>query len=56
MSLQNFVSLRCAKDASGARPTLCDQLGTWVDLQKKGSASLLTFGAPGVGGAPIKPE
>ena len=56
MSLQNFASLRCAKEAKGPRPSLCDQLSAWVGLQKKGGASLLTFGAPGVGGAPIKSE
>jgi hypothetical protein len=52
MGLQNFVSLRCAKDASPPRPSLCDQLATWTELQKKGISSVSVFGTPGPDGAP----
>jgi len=54
MGLQNFASLRCAKNASPPRPSLCDQLGAWAELQKKGISDVLVFGTPGPGGAPIK--
>jgi|SRR5579862_9536489 len=54
MGLQNFVSLRCAENASPPRPSLCDQLANWAELQKKGAGSILLFGTPGPGGAPIR--
>src|ERR1035437_2350067 len=56
MGLQNFVSLRCAKDASPPRPSLCDQLVAWAELQKKGTSGVLVFGTPGHGGAPLKSQ
>jgi hypothetical protein len=56
MGLQNFVSQRCAKGASPPRASLCDQLVDWARAQKKGTDSVLVFGAPGPGGAPIKPR
>jgi hypothetical protein len=56
MGLQNFVSLRCAKDASPPRPSLCDQLVAWAELQKKGTSGVLVFGTPGPGGAPLKSQ
>jgi hypothetical protein len=43
MSLQNFVSLRCAKDASAPLPSLCKQLVDWAELQKKGTKGVLVF-------------
>ncbi|WP_246317324.1 hypothetical protein [Hyphomicrobium methylovorum] len=55
MGLQNFVSLRCAANASGPRPSLCDELANWVRLQQSALSALQTFGTPGPGGAPIKP-
>jgi hypothetical protein len=54
MGLQNFASLRCAKDAKPPRPRLCDQLTTWAKLQRKGTADVLLFGTPGAGGAPLR--
>jgi hypothetical protein len=54
MGLQNFVSLRCAKDASPPRPSLCDQLAGWADLQRKAIGDVLSFGTPGPEGAPIR--
>ncbi len=56
MGLQNFVSLRCAKDASQSHPSLCTQLAEWAKLQKKSIEQIQVFGAPGEGGAPIKPQ
>lgn len=56
MGLQNFVSLRCAKDASPPRPSLCDQLAAWTELQKKGIGSVSLFGTPGPDGAPLKAQ
>jgi len=54
MGLQNFASVRCAKGAAPPRPSLCDQLTSWAQMQKKAADSLLVFGTPGPGGAPIK--
>jgi hypothetical protein len=54
MGLQSFVSLRCAKDASPPRPSLCDQLAGWVDLQRKAVGDVLSLGTPGPEGAPIR--
>lgn len=54
MGLQNFVSLRCAKDASPPRPSLCDQLSAWTEAQKRGTDSVSIFGTPAPDGAPIK--
>lgn len=56
MSLQNFVSLRCRKDAPPPRPSLCGQLDAWDKLQKKGIGEVLVFGTPGPEGAPLKPQ
>jgi hypothetical protein len=55
MALQNFASLRCAKDATAARPSLCNQFARWAESQKASLNALTVFGAPGPGGAPIKP-
>lgn len=54
MSLQNFASLRCAKNAGAPRPALCDELASWAARQKQAIDSLTVFGTPGVNGAPIK--
>lgn len=54
MSLQNFASLRCAAGAAGPRPQLCEQLQAWSGAQKQAVDSLLLFGTPGEGGAPIR--
>jgi hypothetical protein len=56
MSLQNFTSLRCAKNASRPRPSLCAQLAAWVKLQKRGISSVSVFGTPGAKGAPLQPQ
>jgi hypothetical protein len=56
MGLQNFASLRCAKDAKPPRPSLCDQLGSWATMQKAAITGLTVFGSPGPDGAPIKPQ
>ena len=56
MGLQNFVSMRCAKDASQPRPSLCNQLAEWAKLQQKSIEQIQVFGTPGEGGAPIKPQ
>jgi hypothetical protein len=53
MGLQNFVSLRCANDAASPRPSLCDQMASWADLQTKGISDNVIFGRPGPGGAPL---
>jgi len=53
MGLQNFASLRCAKDAGPPRPELCTKLASWAELQRKTVGDALTFGTPGSGGAPI---
>jgi hypothetical protein len=55
MGLQNFASLRCAKDASSPRPELCKLFAAWAEAQKAGVNALTVFGTPGPGGAPIKP-
>ena len=55
MGLQNFASVRCAKDAALPRPSLCNQFDLWVSLQKKGIDGLRVFGASGVDGAPLPP-
>ena len=56
MSLQNFVSVRCAADAATPRPSLCTQLTDWAKLHKSATDDLLVFGTPGPNGAPIKPR
>lgn len=56
VGLQYFVSLRCAKDANPPRPSLCDQLAAWTELQRKGTSGVSIFGTPGPGGAPLKGE
>jgi hypothetical protein len=56
MGLQNFVSLRCAAGAAPPRPSICDQLVAWSDVQKRAINSALVFGTPGPGGAPVKPR
>jgi hypothetical protein len=57
MSLQNFVSLRCAakaqQQAGGAQPSMCAQLAQWAAMQRKSIGDLLTFGTPGPDGGPI---
>jgi len=56
MSLQNFISLRCAPTAQGANaptPSICGQLAQWAALQRKAIRDLLTFGTPGPDGAPL---
>lgn len=55
MSLQNFVSLRCAAGAPEPKPELCVQLTAWADAQIKQVKALLTFGTPGEAGAPLPP-
>jgi hypothetical protein len=57
MSLQNFMSLRCAWDpraASPFTPTICTQLAEWSKAQKKAIDDLLAFGSPGRDGKPIR--
>jgi hypothetical protein len=54
MGLQNFVSLRCAKDAHPPRPSLCNQLAAWTTLQKSRIGSVSVFGTPGSNGGPIR--
>jgi hypothetical protein len=57
MSLQNFVSLRCAanaqQQAGRAQPSMCAQLAQWAAMQRKSIGDLLTFGTPGPDGGPI---
>lgn len=54
MGLQNFVSLRCAKDASPPEPSLCVQRTAWAAAaQRKALGDGLQFGTPGPGGAPL---
>lgn len=55
MGLQNFASLRCAKDAAPPQPSLCQQFAGWATAQKASINDLTVFGTPGPGGAPIKP-
>ena len=57
MSLQNFVSLRCAANATETatvKPAICEKLTKWSNVQKKSIDDLLTFGTPGPDGGPIK--
>ena len=57
MSLQNFISLRCRDNPGNqgaARPAMCEQLAQWAKAQRKSIGDLLTFGAPGPNGEPIK--
>ncbi|GEO98355.1 hypothetical protein [Methylobacterium haplocladii] len=58
MSLQNFVSLRCAARQPGAAapqetPSLCTQLARWQVLQRKSIDAVSTFGTPGPDGGPL---
>jgi hypothetical protein len=53
MSLQNFVSLRCAAKATGPKPAICEQLTQWSAAQRKAMDDMLTFGTPGADGRPI---
>lgn len=52
MSLQNFVSVRCAVGRS-SNASLCKQRDQWARLQKLAIEQSLTLGTPGRGGAPI---
>lgn len=57
MSLQNFISRRCqpnSQPAGAARLSICDQFAAWAKAQRKAINDLMTFGAPGQGGAPIR--
>ena len=57
MSLQNFISLRCAPkalEAGGPKPPICAQLAQWAAAQRKAIRDLLTFGTPEADGSPIK--
>ena len=56
MSLQNFISVRCANTAQqpDARPAACAELIEWSKAQRKSIGDLLTFGSPAVDGAPIR--
>ena len=57
MSLQNFISLRCAPkalEAAGPKPSICGQFAQWAAAQRNAIRDLLTFGSPGADGAPIK--
>jgi hypothetical protein len=57
MSLQNFISLRCAPkalEAGGPKPSICAQLAQWAAAQRKAIRDLLTFGTPEADGSPIK--
>jgi len=56
MGLQNFVSLRCGKDAKSPLPSLCNELAEWSKLQKKAIDAIHVFGTPGIDGAPVKPQ
>ncbi|GJE54330.1 hypothetical protein [Methylobacterium thuringiense] len=58
MSLQNYVSLRCAARPPGAgapqeTPSLCTQLARWQVLQRKSIDAVSTFGTPGPDGGPL---
>jgi hypothetical protein len=56
MSLQNFISLRCApkaQDANAPQPSICGQLAQWAAAQRKAIRDLMTFGAPGPDDGPI---
>ncbi len=57
MSLQNFVSLRCANksdEASASKPAICEQLAEWSKAQRKSIGDILTFGSPGPDGGPMQ--
>jgi hypothetical protein len=59
MSVQNFVSLRCAKrpqDVHAIKPEICAELDQWSKAQRKSIGDLLTFGSPGQNGGPIRSE
>lgn len=53
MSLQNFVSLRCAAGSPQQVPSLCKQLARWQTLQRKSIDAVMTFGKPGPDGGPL---
>jgi hypothetical protein len=58
MSLQNFISLRCApkaQEANAPQPPICGQLAQWGAAQRKAIRDLMSFGTPGPDGAPIPP-
>ncbi|MGB8898834.1 MAG: hypothetical protein WCC90_06140 [Methylocella sp.] len=58
MSLQNFISLRCApkaQEANAPKPPICGQLAQWGAAQRKAIRDLMSFGTPGSDGAPIPP-
>jgi hypothetical protein len=55
MSLQNFISLRCApkaQDANAPKPSICGQLAQWGAAQRKAIRDLMSFGTPGPDGGP----
>ena len=56
MSLQNFISVRCANTGQqpDARPAICAELTAWSKAQRKATGDLLTFGSPGADGGPIR--
>jgi hypothetical protein len=50
MSLQNFISLRCApkaQEANAPKPPICGQLAQWGAAQRKAIRDLMSFGTPG---------
>ena len=56
MSLQNFISLRCAPKAQAANavmPSICGQLAQWAAAQRKAIRDLMTLGTPGPDDGPI---
>jgi hypothetical protein len=58
MSLQNFISLRCApkaQEANAPKPPICGQLAQWGAAQRKAIRDLMSFGTPGPDGGPIPP-
>ena len=48
MSLQNYISRRCAKtdDASAPKPSICGQFAQWAGAQRKAIRDLMSFGTP----------
>ncbi len=56
MSLQNFISRRCAPDVTGPQPRICNELSAWAEAQARAANALLTFGRPAHDGAPIAPK
>jgi hypothetical protein len=59
MSVQTFVSLRCAKrrqDVHATKPEICAELVQWSKAQRTSIGDLLTFGSPGPDGGPIRWE